>query len=91
MPRASASRSRSRALSLRSIEAEYGIGRAFVSQLVRGGVLPGIRRGKTVLVLREDWEQWWRTEAARQREAQGHAAAVVARRLAREEAKGAGP
>lgn len=54
------------ALSLRGIGLEYGIARGFVSELVRMGKLPAIRRGRALLVLRSDFEKWWREEAASQ-------------------------
>lgn len=52
-----------RALTLRGIEREYGISRHFAGRLVREGAFPALRRGRSLLVLREDFEGWWRRQA----------------------------
>jgi excisionase family DNA binding protein len=70
------------ALSLRGVAREFGLGRAFLSQLVRDGQLPAVRRGRSLLVLRSDVERWFRIEGYRQaRGVEG----VVEARLEREE------
>jgi excisionase family DNA binding protein len=53
------------ALTLRAIEREYHVSRAYLSALVRSGELPAIRRGRALVVLRSDLEAWWRREALR--------------------------
>ena len=58
------SASRRRALSVRQISREYGVGRSFVSELIYLGRLPALRRGRTLLVLREDFERVFRELAA---------------------------
>ncbi len=68
-------------LTLRGVEREYGIARPYVSELVRRGEIPGIRRGRAIRVLRADVESWWRREAAR---TASRAEAVAARVLDRE-------
>jgi hypothetical protein len=75
-----------RALSLRALSREYGLSREFLGELVRLGDLPALRRGRALLVLREDFESWWRSRAVRQT---SHAEAVVERALARQESNGA--
>jgi len=51
------------ALTCRAIEREYGVGRYVPAGLVRMGVLPALRRGRALLILRSDWESWWRRQA----------------------------
>ncbi len=52
------------ALSCRGVEREYGLARSTVADLVRRGEIPGIRRGRSIRVLRTDIEAWWRRTAA---------------------------
>jgi hypothetical protein len=69
------------ALSLRGLERRYGFRREFLGELVRDGKLPFRTRGRSKLVLRADFERWFRAEAERTRT---HAEAVVDRVLDRE-------
>lgn len=56
-----------RALSLRAIQREYGFSRSFVSNLIAKGEIRGCRHGRAILVLREDFEDWFRNQASRSR------------------------
>ena len=69
------------ALSLRGLERRYGFAREFLGELCRDGQLPYRTRGRSKLVLRVDFEQWFRAEAERTR---SHADGVVDRVLDRE-------
>ncbi|MCP5060269.1 MAG: helix-turn-helix domain-containing protein [bacterium] len=55
------------ALSLRALAKEYGLSRGFLAELVNLGEIPAIRRGRAILVLRSDFESWWRAKAAQSR------------------------
>ena len=52
------------ALSCREIERQYGVARAVPAGLARQGVVPALRRGRALLILRSDWESWWRQQSA---------------------------
>ena len=69
------------ALSLRGLERRYGFRREFLGELVRDGVLPAQPRGRALVVLRSDFESWFRSAAERTR---SHADGVVDRVLDRE-------
>jgi excisionase family DNA binding protein len=56
------------ALTLRGIEREYHLSLRYLSQLVRAGELPAIRRGRALVVLRTDLEAWWKRAALRRLE-----------------------
>jgi hypothetical protein len=63
--RADATNERRRAaLSCRAIEREYGVARSLPANLAREGVLPALRRGRSLLILRTDWETWWTAQSA---------------------------
>lgn len=69
------------ALSLRGLERRYGFRREFLGQLCRDGKLPAQRRGRALVVLRSDFEAWFRAEAGR---TSSNAEAVADRVLERE-------
>jgi hypothetical protein len=69
------------ALSCRAIEREYHVSRSLPASLARQGVLPALRRGRALLILRADWESWWRTQSAVAHDViQRRVAEVLARR-----------
>jgi hypothetical protein len=72
------------ALSLRALSREYGIDRSFLSGLVHSGQLPALRRGRRIVVLRADFELWFRRHAI---STTAHAERVVQERIEREEQK----
>jgi len=61
------SKSERRARSLRQASARSGLSREFLSELVRAGRLPGLRRGRAILVLDEDVDRVFRELAKEQR------------------------
>jgi excisionase family DNA binding protein len=73
-----------RALSIREINAEYGVDRAWVSRLIHSGELPAVQRGRRRwLILRRDWEDFLRRKAVRP---ETDPVRVVEERLARKRA-----
>jgi hypothetical protein len=76
------------ALSLRGIEREYGYSRTYVAERARAGEIPATPRGRSLLVLRADFEAYMRAHAIRPAE---RARQVVDRVLAREAARHSDP
>lgn len=72
------------ALSCRGVARTYGLGRAFVAELIRSGELPAVRRGRALLVLRSDVEAWWRRQATHPGADREHVDSVVRDWLERE-------
>lgn len=72
------------ALSLRGLERAYGYSRLFTSDLVKTGALPATPRGRAVIVLRRDFEDWMRRNAVRPT---AHAERRVAEILERDRAR----
>jgi hypothetical protein len=68
------------ALSCRAIEREYHVSRTYPASLIRAGLLPALKRGRALLVLRRDWEALWHVET----DAAANAQRIVERLLARE-------
>ncbi len=69
------------ALSLRALGRLYGLDRHFLGELVRTKQLMALSRGRSLLVLRSDFEDWWRRQAVSPDKL---AEQVVAARLQRE-------
>ncbi len=69
------------ALSLRALGRLYGLDRHFLGHLVRTKQIPALARGRSLLVLRSDFEAWWHRQAVSPDKL---AEQVVAARLAHE-------
>jgi excisionase family DNA binding protein len=77
-----------RALSIRGINREYGVGRGTVTKAIRAGELPACQLGpRRFIILRRDFESWLHKQAVRPSD---FAAARVDEVLEREARSGAG-